>query len=63
MLRYGYNEKVEDEAVELLLTSIQAKMGIIDIGKEKLTSKHWIFHLLIFNWKPYFYLIEFKTKY
>ena len=44
MLRYGYNEKVEDEAVELLLTSIQAKMGIIDIGKEKLTSKHWIFH-------------------
>lgn len=40
MLRYGYNEKVEDEAVELLLTSIQAKMGIIDIGKEQLTSKH-----------------------
>lgn len=40
MLRYGYNEKVEDEAVELLLASIQAKMGIIDIGKEKLASKH-----------------------
>lgn len=35
MLKYGYSEKVEDEAVELLLTSIQAKMGIIDITKEK----------------------------
>lgn len=40
MLRYGYNEKVEDEAVELLLASIQAKMGIIDISKEKLASKN-----------------------
>ncbi len=35
MLKYGHNEKVEDEALELLLASIQAKMGIIDIGKEK----------------------------
>ena len=35
MLKYGYSEKVEEEAVELLLTSIQAKMGIIDITKER----------------------------
>ncbi len=35
MLKYGYSEKVEQEAVELLLTSIQAKMGIIDISKER----------------------------
>jgi len=35
MLKYGYSEKVEEEAVELLLQSIQAKMGIIDITKDK----------------------------
>lgn len=43
MLKYGYSEKIEEEAVELLLTSIQAKMGIIDITKERDGVTSWAF--------------------
>ena len=45
MLKYGYSEKVEEEAVELLLTSIQAKMGIIDITKERDSLVSWNFRI------------------
>lgn len=47
MLKYGYSEKIEEEAVELLLTSIQAKMGIIDITKERDGVTSWAFTLFI----------------
>ncbi len=66
MLKYGYSEKIEEEAVELLLTSIQAKMGIIDITKEmdgitswtvlRFFTSHQIFDwffLLIIDFKIY----------